>query len=178
MDPEFQRLVDAAAEVAASGRWEAVNDRIKTLAANPGPDNAWHMQLLGCLCSQIFSEYLVLKRGYADDRDRDSSLLAWRARNLLELSVWSLYCAKGRAHARRLYEDAGRDVLGIYSAFEKWGTATVKDADFLALFSSAKQELSSRAAADCMLESGPRLVGGEPRFAWRWGAQTSTASCS
>lgn len=37
MDPEFQRLVDAAVEVAASGRWEAVNDRIKTLAANPGP---------------------------------------------------------------------------------------------------------------------------------------------
>lgn len=56
-----------------------------------------------------------------------------RARNLLELSVWSLYCAKDRTHARRLYEDAGRDVLGIYSAFEKWGTATV---------------LSSRAAAD------------------------------
>jgi hypothetical protein len=73
---------------------------------------------------------------------------------------YTAYCAKGRAHARRLYEDAGRDVLGIYSAFEKWGTATVKDADFLALFSSAKQELSSRAAADCMLESGPRLVGG------------------
>jgi hypothetical protein len=148
MDPEFQRLVDAAAEVATSGRWEAVNDRIKALAPNPGPDPAWHVQLLGCLCSQTFSEYLLLKRAYADERNRDSSLLAWRARTLLELSVWSLYCAKDRTHARRIYEDAGRDVIGIYIAFEKWGTATVKDADFLALFSSAKQELSSRAAAD------------------------------
>ncbi len=148
MDPEFQRLVDAAAEVATSGRWDAANDRIKALAANPGPDNDWHVQLLGCLCSQIFSEYLALKRAYADERDRDSSLVAWRARNLLELSVWCLFCAKDRAHARRLYEDAGRDVLGIYSAFEKWGTATAKEPDFLALFSTAKQELSSRAAAD------------------------------
>lgn len=69
-------------------------------------------------------------------------------RNLLELTAWSLYCGKGRVNARRLYEDAGRDVLGIYSAFEKWGTATVKEAEFINLFSSAKQELSIRAAAD------------------------------
>jgi hypothetical protein len=46
MDPEFQRLVDAAAEVAATGRWDAINERIKNLAANPGRDNAWHVQLL------------------------------------------------------------------------------------------------------------------------------------
>jgi hypothetical protein len=38
MDPEFQRLVDAAAEVAATGRWDAVNERIKNLAASPGPE--------------------------------------------------------------------------------------------------------------------------------------------
>jgi hypothetical protein len=44
-------------------------------------------------------------------------------------------------------KNAGRDVLGIYSAFEKWGTATAKETEFINLFSSAKQELSSRAAA-------------------------------
>ncbi len=148
MDPEFQRLVDAAADVAASGRWNAANERIKNLAANPGSGNEWHVQLLGCLCAQIFSEYLALKRAYVDGRERESSPLAWRARNLLELSVWSLYCAKDRPHARRLYEDAGRDVLGIYSAFEKWGAATAKEPDFLALFSTAKEELSGRAVAD------------------------------
>jgi hypothetical protein len=36
MDPEFQRLVDAAAEVAATGRWDAVNERIKNLAGKSG----------------------------------------------------------------------------------------------------------------------------------------------
>ena len=46
---------------------------------------------LGCLCSQLFSECLLEpKRAYGDESDRDSSLLAWRARNLLELTVWSL----------------------------------------------------------------------------------------
>ena len=68
MDPEFQRLVEA----------------------NPGPDDAWHVQLSGCLCSQLFSEYLLLKRADGDESDRDSSLLAWRGRNLLELTAWSL----------------------------------------------------------------------------------------
>jgi hypothetical protein len=36
MEAEFQRLVDAAAEVAALGRWKAVNDRIKTLRNGSG----------------------------------------------------------------------------------------------------------------------------------------------
>jgi hypothetical protein len=34
--PEFQRLEAATAEVAATGRWDAVNERIKNLAASPG----------------------------------------------------------------------------------------------------------------------------------------------
>ena len=147
MDPEFSRLVEEADNVAASGRWDAVNERIKQLAANPGRDNGWWVQLFGSLCSQAFSEYLSLKRSYGEKRD-DSSLLAWRARNLLELSVWCLYCAKSRENARRLYEDAGRDVLGLFSAFTRWGTATAQDPDWLDLFTGAKQDLSQRAASD------------------------------
>ena len=111
MDPEFSRLVDAAADISTSGRWAAVNARIEYLAANPGVDNGWYVQVLGSLCFQMFSEYLLMKRSYEEERDADSSLLAWRARNLLELSVWSIYCSKSRENARRIYEDAGRDTL-------------------------------------------------------------------
>src|SRR5258708_29492264 len=57
--------------------------------------------------------------------------VAWRARNLLELSVWSTYSAKNGDNARRVYEDAGRDVRGVYDAFIKWGTATAQAADWL-----------------------------------------------
>src|SRR5262245_22583984 len=122
MDAEFSRPIEEAANVAASGRWKAVNEQITLLASNPGQDNDWWVQLLGSLCFQVFSEYLSLKHAY--EETRDESLLAWRARNLLELSVWSLFSAKSRANARRLYEDARRDVLGLFSAFTKWGTAT------------------------------------------------------
>jgi hypothetical protein len=147
MDPDFSRLVDEAANITASDRWAAVNERIKHLAANPGADNDWWVQLFASLCSQVFSEYLFLKRAHEEKRD-EASLLAWRARNLLELSVWCLYCSKSRENARRLYADAGRDVLGLFSAFTKWGAATAQDPDWLDLFTGAKQDLSQRAASD------------------------------
>jgi hypothetical protein len=147
MDPEFSRLVDEAANISASGRWAAVNERIKHLAASPGADNDWWVQLFGSLCFQICSEYLCLKRAHEAKRD-EASLLAWRARNLLELSVWCLYCSKSKENARRLYEDAGRDVLGLFGAFTKWGAATAQGPDWLGLFAGAKQNLSQRAASD------------------------------
>jgi hypothetical protein len=45
--------VDAAsAEVAATGRWDTVNERIKNLAASPALDSAWHVQLLRNVATQ------------------------------------------------------------------------------------------------------------------------------
>ena len=145
MDTEFSSFVNDAAGIAASGRWAAVNARIEALAANPGPDNAWWVQIFASLCSQNFGEYLSLKRAYENKQNDDVALLAWRARNLLELSVWSTYSAKNRDNARRVYEDAGRDVRGVYDAFIKWGTATAQAADWLDPLATAKQDLSERA---------------------------------
>ena len=40
MDSENFRFVEDAAQVATSGRWDAVNERIKAMAANPRlPEN-------------------------------------------------------------------------------------------------------------------------------------------
>jgi hypothetical protein len=147
MDPEFSRLINEAANIRESGRWAAVNERIKQLAANPGVDNDWWVQLFGSLCFQVFSEYLSLIRSHEEKRD-GASALAWRARNILELSVWCLYCSKSRENARRLYEDAGRDVLGVFSAFTKWGIATAQAPDWLDLFTGARRDLSKRADSD------------------------------
>jgi hypothetical protein len=70
MDPAFSRLVDEASNIAASGRWAAVNERIEHLSANPGVDNDWWVQMFASLCFQIFSEYLLLKRAHEEKRDR------------------------------------------------------------------------------------------------------------
>src|SRR5579862_7737146 len=104
MDSELSRFVEDAALIATSGRWEALNERIKEMAASPGgPENIWRVELFAGLCSQLFSEYLLLKCANQDTAARDVSVLAWRARNLLELSVWTTYCAASGENARRLY---------------------------------------------------------------------------
>jgi hypothetical protein len=147
MHPEHQRLVDFAADISASGRWAAANDKIVQLSANPGKGNEWWVQLIGSLLAKSFEEYIFLKRSYADEKC-DPALLAWRARNLLELSTWCMYCVKSRENARRLYEDAGRDEQGLYDAFRKWGTARAQGEDFLDIFENATQNLTNRAAAE------------------------------
>jgi hypothetical protein len=99
------------------------------------------------LLAEIFSEYLKLRNAF-DDQRFDDSFVAWLARNLLELSIWALYCEKSTANARRLYEDGGRDEMQIYSAFERWGTEASEPAEFLKIFDTAKQDLVRRAAAE------------------------------
>jgi hypothetical protein len=57
-----------------------------------------------------------------------------------------MYCAKSRDNARRFYEDAGRDVRNLFSAFKAWGEKTAQSTDWLDAFTSAERELSQRAA--------------------------------
>jgi hypothetical protein len=153
MHPECSRLVDQAAEIASSGRWTAINDRIEALAPHPDAGNAWWLQLFGALCSQNFSEYLHLKKTYENQGRDETPELAWRARNLLELCVWSIYCAKNRQNARRFYEDAGRDVQGIFDAFIKWGTVTAQPSDWSDPLAVAKLDLANRALRNDGIQS-------------------------
>jgi hypothetical protein len=148
MDQVFSRFVDDAASIAESGRWDAFNKRLKEMAANPGgPDNVWLVELFMRLSFQIFSEYLKLKTAYKDADPLDISVIAWRARNLLELSIWAMYCTESKENARRLYEDAGRDLTGVLTAFQKWGEATAQNPDWFQSGTRAQEDLSNRAAA-------------------------------
>lgn len=148
MDPVFSQFVDDAADIKSSGRWAALNGRIKQMATSPGAGNEWYVQLFGQLCYQVLSEYHLLQEAHAAERGRDTQLLAWRARNLLELSVWAEYFAKSRDNARRLYEDAGRDVHELLAAFEKWGQASGQSIDWLNSLANGKTDLVARAAKE------------------------------
>ncbi len=143
MHTDFEQMVHLAGQISTSGRWDALNEKVRSLAQAPGLRPPWWIQVMGGLLSKVFIEYLSLKRSFDDMGE--PSLLAWRARNLLELSIWSQYCSKTEEHAHRLYEDAGRDEIGIYEEFFKWGTATSKEQDFLDLFSEASKNLEQRA---------------------------------
>ncbi len=146
MDPETQKSVDLAAGIAESGRWAAVTAKLEALAVDlgTGTNEPWHVKLLASLCFQVFSEYAAVKHAYENPQRYDAALLAWRSRNLLELAVWSDYTIKARDNARRLYEDAGRDVNQLYDLFLEWGTGRMA-ADWLDPFETAKKDLSERA---------------------------------
>ena len=64
-------FIKDAANIASSGRWDALNAVIKRLAANPGAGNDWLVQVLGALCAAIFLEYLQLKR--ANEQEGEST---------------------------------------------------------------------------------------------------------
>ncbi|MBM3950203.1 MAG: hypothetical protein FJ311_01960 [Rhodospirillales bacterium] len=147
MDSELTTHIAAAEKIKSSGRWGAINQKIRQLAANHNGHEAWQIQVLGALSFKNFSEYLALKKAY-EDSGSESSLLAWRARNLLEISVWSIYCAQSKENTRAFYEDAGRDVVGIYDAFTKWGKITSQGNDWLNSIANAKQDISTRAASE------------------------------
>lgn len=145
-DPELAKFVDYALDIKKSGRWAAMNDVTKRLATSMEPEDNWRLIVFSSLCYKVFSEYLHLEAAYAEKQRGDVSLLAWRARNLLELSIWSIYCCESEQNAHCLYEDAGRDGRELLAAFEKWGGATGQPVDWIREFAKAKQDLSKQAA--------------------------------
>lgn len=147
MEDDIADFVQQADEIKTSGRWMTLNEKVRCLADNNNGYDAWQVQVLAALCAQNFSEYLALKKAY-EDSGSEPSLIAWRARNLLEISVWSLYCAQSTENTRVFYEDAGRDVLGVYKAFTDWGKATSQENDWLDPIEGAKQDISARAASE------------------------------
>jgi hypothetical protein len=146
MENELEKNIREAVEIETSGRWSALNQKICQLADNHKGHEAWQIEVLGALCFKNFSEYSALKKAY-EDSGSEPSLLAWRARNLLEISVWSHYCAQNRDSARVFYVDAGRDVVGTYDAFTKWGKITSQDDEWLNPLENAKQDISTRAVS-------------------------------
>jgi hypothetical protein len=141
----FPKFIADAAQIRTSGRVEAFATTLKRLANTSGP-NGWYVELLAGLCGNATSELSLLTKAY--EGKLDPPLLAWRARNLLELSAWSIYCEANKENARRLYEDAGRDVKEIHDLFHDWGTDTEQDASFFVSIAKSDADLAARAASE------------------------------
>lgn len=144
MEKEFTKSISEAVEIKTSGRWAALNQKICQLAENHNGHEAWQIEVFEALCFKNFSEYVALKKAY-EDFGSEPSLLAWRARNLLEISVWSIYCARSRENARAFYEDAGKDVNDLYEVFISWGHNASQGNDWLNPLERAKEDNRQRA---------------------------------
>lgn len=145
-DPIFSQFALEAAKIKEGGRWAALNLKIVAHAENATMGNEWWPKLLGSLCFQVFSEFLRLQNAYEQERT-DPALLAWRARNLLELSIWATYVASSVENARRFYEDAGRDAMECLQLFKNWGEKNDQPTDWLSVISVSQNNLSDQAAS-------------------------------
>jgi hypothetical protein len=67
------------------------------------------LRLVGAAVDEVKELDRALKRGRL-------STVAWCVRNLMELSVWSEYCNKSAANARRFLDDSVRDLYGFSEA--------------------------------------------------------------
>jgi hypothetical protein len=75
----------------------------------------WRLDLLLGLIGHIIAFQVLLRFAWLD---KHISTVAWVARNLLEIAVWTDYCCTSLDNARRLYEDAFRDSRDIIKAAE------------------------------------------------------------
>jgi hypothetical protein len=144
-----ETLGDPIAEAAAietSGRLQALANQLGALLHGPRLGMKWHAQVLWTLAHSATAEYMSMKAAY-DAPELDPCLVAWRARNLLELMVWSGYCMDKETNARRFYEDAGRDQKNLLSHTLKLGSASGGRAQWMQQVKRGMAELHQQAVA-------------------------------
>lgn len=117
---DFTDHIKEADEIRTSVRWNALNEKIKKQAAISDKKLEWRSHVFSGLTYRIFSEYHRIKEAH-ERNDDELAIVAWHARNLLELMIWTRYCTTDDDKARRFYEDAGRDHYDLLNATKVWG---------------------------------------------------------
>lgn len=97
---EFSNMEAALAVMIKQGRdalsrLPSLRASLEVLHARSGTDN-WYTDLLYHLRSEVLMAYSMLEVEYPNRNNQYAitfpSLFAWRARNILELSIWISYC--------------------------------------------------------------------------------------
>jgi hypothetical protein len=90
----------------------------------------WHLNVLIGIAHEALKMQFHLKRAY---KERELNYLAWAARNLLELRIWSMYVAKSEQNAWRFHQDQFIDGLTSIRPMEKAADkiGSTVDAEFL-----------------------------------------------
>jgi hypothetical protein len=82
--------------------------------------------------------------------------IAWATRNLLELSIWSEYCAQSSDNADRFSTDSLRDGIGIIQAMENLSSLPTKDPRTLEMLATNKIQIHT---AKRQLSDGAKKLG-------------------
>jgi hypothetical protein len=105
--------------------------RCKELIGYDSPEHPfWHLNVFIGIAHEALKMQFHLKRAY---KERELNYLAWAARNLLELRVWSMYVAKSEQNAWRFHQDQFIDGLTSIRSMDKAADKVGRtvDAEFL-----------------------------------------------
>lgn len=137
--------IKEADDIRTSGGEDILIERIKKLPDISDKQHGWRTRVFSGLTHRIFSEYEGLKEAY-ERNDEELATVAWHARNLMELVIWTTYCITDDDNARRFYEDARRDHADMLTRFNLWGKKTDQGSIWTESFENSVNKLNEAAA--------------------------------
>ncbi|MEQ9345222.1 MAG: DUF5677 domain-containing protein [Thalassospira sp.] len=114
----MQEFVDQAEIIHTDGRWKRLNEAIEGFAVSIPKNDMWKVDVFPNLSFNLLNEYIHLKDGFHGD-DSGSPIVVWHARNLLEISIWVLFCLTSEENERRFYEDSIVDAYDLIARAKK-----------------------------------------------------------
>jgi hypothetical protein len=127
-----------------NNKFQKVSSPFEEILKNAPPGSRKvHASTLLSLARATMTNYDITVQAY---RAEHIQQIAWATRNLLELSVWSEYCAKSSDNADRFSTDALRDGIGMFQAMESLFSLAPNNSTTLATskaqIAAAKQQLA------------------------------------
>ena len=131
-------FIDEAEKIRTNGRWKKLNNEIVRFSKSIPKKEEWKLDVFPNLAFNILNEYTMMKSAFIQGNN-DSPIVVWHARNLLELSVWVLFCLQSDENERWLYEESGVDAFDLLSQSKK---AFAGDDDMLQNFNESIEKLT------------------------------------
>jgi hypothetical protein len=108
------------------------------------PEEMWFANLITAILNAMLREYNHLKIGLR----KETGLLAWACRNLLELYIFTRYVLISEENARRFIGDRLVDGIQIFESFKTWHLIIDTEAD------TSPEEQTVRLAREQLLVEG------------------------
>lgn len=151
---EFVKLADA---VIRNDRWQNLEKKFEASTESVFKTKRQKEVLLKLLCA-LRTEYECIKHDYYHNQYTSRSLLAWRARNLLEINTWCRFCCDQPENAEIFFEDAGKDQLELEEQLEKWGKDTNQPPEWFENIIDNKKYIHEQAAKRGITELNSKYV--------------------
>jgi hypothetical protein len=147
MESTIQTMAEQAKEK-FKARYHSTEERLERFT-KAATTETWYEDVLDSLWVELILSYTLLEQTYTQKTlsigFSRTAELAWRSRNILEVTVWALYCLSDKSRAYQFYGDRRRDLADWVSAFQQL-------AAFAAEFESLPEELDRSQFQRCKEE--------------------------